>query len=125
MELSPAPLHGGPEGCYRVRLARRWLDTDDGRPRFFDQDGLARLAAQYAFCNLEPPAPAPDIPYPSRVTGRREVDGWPHYYGTWTRTPPVLGYEGVWLVGVSLDGKVQFVPVDDVTIAKEQRRGRG
>ena len=31
MELSPAPLHGGPEGCYRVRLARRWLDTDDGR----------------------------------------------------------------------------------------------
>lgn len=85
MELSPAPLHGGPEGCYRVRLARRWLDTDDGRPRFFDQDGLARLAAQYAFCNLEPPAPAPDIPYPSRVTVRREVDGWPHYYGTWTR----------------------------------------
>lgn len=72
-----------------------------------------------------PRPPAPDIPYPSRVTVRREVDGWPHYYGTWTRTPPVLGYEGIWLVGVSLDGKVQFVPVDDVTIAKEQRRGRG
>lgn len=41
LELSPAPLHGGPEGFYRVRLARRWLDTEDGAPRFFDRDGLA------------------------------------------------------------------------------------
>lgn len=48
LELSPAPLHGGPEGSYRVRLARRWLDTEDGAPRFFDRDGIARLAAELA-----------------------------------------------------------------------------
>ena len=53
LELSPAPLHGGPEGFYRVRLARRWLDTEDGAPRFFDRDGLARLAAELALCGLE------------------------------------------------------------------------
>ena len=62
LELSPAPLHGGPEGWYRVRLARRWLDTDDGAPRFFDRDGLACLAAELALCGLETPPPAPIIP---------------------------------------------------------------
>lgn len=72
LELSPAPLHGGPEGFYRVRLARRWLDTEDGVPRFFDRDGIARLAAELALCGLETPAPAPEfLAIPACLCGAR------------------------------------------------------
>ena len=120
LELSPASLHGGPEGFYRIRLARRWLDTEDGSPRFFDRDGIARLAAELALCGLEPPAPAPDIPINSRVSVRR-ADGF--YEGTWTNTDPILDYTGRWVVNVSLGGKREFVPVADVTVHKERRRG--
>ena len=62
LELSPAPPHGGPEGMYRVRVDRRWLDAEDGEPRFLDREGLARLAADMALNALEAPTPAPDIP---------------------------------------------------------------
>lgn len=120
LELSPAPLHGGPEGFYRVRLARRWLDTEDGAPRFFDRGGLARLAAELALCGLESPAPAPSIPCNSRVSVLRE-DGL--YEGTWTNTDPILDYTGCWVVNVSLGGKRVFVPVEDIVVHKERRRG--
>lgn len=120
LELSPASLHGGPEGFYRIRLARRWLDTEDGSPRFFDRDGIARLAAELALCGLETPAPAPDIPINSRVSVRR-ADGL--YEGTWTNSEPILDYAGRWMVNVSLGGRRVFVPVEDVTVHKERRRG--
>lgn len=121
LELSPAPLHGGPEGFYRVRQARRWVDAPDGGPRFFDADGLARFAAQTALCGLEKPAPAPEIPFPSRVSAKRP-DGF--YVGTWTNTEPILDYEGRWMVNVTLDGKRAFVPVDDVIVRKERHHGK-
>ena len=120
LELSPASLHGGPEGFYRVRLARRWLDTEDGSPRFFDRDGIARLAAELALCGLEDPAPAPAIPCNSRVSVKM-ADGL--YEGTWTNTDPILDYAGRWMVNVSLGGKRVFVPVEDVIVHKERRRG--
>lgn len=122
LELSPASQHGGPEGFYRVRVERRWLNTEDGRPRWFDRDGLARLTAELAVCGLDIPAPVPAVPYPSRVSVRRVEDGFSCYYGAWTCTPPILAYEGIWKVGVSLDGTTQFVPVDDV-IVHGGRRG--
>ena len=58
LELSPAPLHGGPEGMYRVRVDRRWLDAEDGKTRFMDRIEIANLAARIALCDLETPAPA-------------------------------------------------------------------
>ena len=119
-ELSPAPLYGGPEGCYRIRLARRWLDTEDGAPRFFDRNGLALLATELAVCGLEAPAPAPDIPINSRVSVRR-ADGL--YEGTWTNTAPILDYAGRWMVNVSLEGQRVFVPVKNIIVHKERRRG--
>ena len=100
LELSPAP--------------------EDGVPRFFDRDGIARLAAELALCGLETPAPAPDIPGNSRVSVRR-ADGF--YEGTWTNTEPILDYTGRWVVNVSLGGKRVFVPVEEVTVHKERRRG--
>ena len=121
LELSPAPLHGGPEGCYRVRLARRWLDTEDGTPRWFDRDGLAHLAAELALCGLEAPAPAPNIPCPCRVSVRRWKDDFPYYDGTWTNTEPIRDYTGRWVINVSLDGKRVFVPVEDVFVSGGRR----
>ena len=113
LELSPASQHGGPEGFYRVRVERRWLNMEDGRPRWFDRDGLARLAAELALCGLETPAPAPDIPCNSRVSVRR-ADGL--YEGTWTNTAPILDYRGRWMICVSLNGQRVFVPVEDVVV---------
>lgn len=120
VELSPAPLHNGPEGFYRVRLARRWLDTEDGAPRFFDRNGIALLAAELVLCGLEAPAQAPDIPCNSRVSVRR-ADGL--YEGTWTNTEPILDYAGRWMVNVSLGGRRVFVSVEDIVVHKERHRG--
>lgn len=123
-ELSPAPLYDGPEDFFRVRVARRWVDTADGKPRFFDRAGLAALMVDAALGVLPEPAPAPDIPCPSRVTVRIWRNGMPYYEGTWTNTPPILDHAGRWMVNVSVDGKRVFVPVEAVTVheARHDRR---
>lgn len=116
LELSPAPLHGGPEGEFRIRVARRWLDTPDGASRFFDRDNLAALLADTALNSLPEPTPMPDIPFPSRVTVRVWKEDVPYYEGTWTNTPPIRDVTGKWVVNVSVDGKRVFVPVEEVTL---------
>ena len=123
-ELSPAPLYGGPEGFYRVRVARRWVDTADGKPRFFDRAGLAALVVEAALGVLPEPAPAPDIPCPSRVTVYYWRDDIPYNQGTWTNTEPILDHAGRWMVNVSLNAKRVFVPVEDVVVHKERRHDR-
>lgn len=120
LELSPASPYGGPEDGYRVRLNRHWLDMEDGEPRFFNRDGLNDLVTGLVLGELKMPAPAPDIPCNSRVSVRR-ADGF--YEGTWTNSEPILDYAGRWMVNVSLGGKRVFVPVEDVTVHKERRRG--
>ena len=120
LELSPASLYGGPEDAYRVRMNRRWLDMEDGEPRFFNRDGLNERVTGLVLGELKTPAPAPDIPCNSRVSVRR-ADGF--YEGTWTNSEPILDYAGRWMVNVSLGGKRVFVPVEDVTVHKERRRG--
>lgn len=115
-ELLPAEEHGGPEGAYRVRVARRWLDLADGNPRFVHRDGLAALIAACALDGLPDAAPAPDIPFPSRVSVRLWVDDLPRYIGTWTNTAPILDASGRWVVNVSIDGQRRFVPCEDVTV---------
>lgn len=115
-ELSPAPLYGGPEAFFRVRVARRWVDTAEGTPRFFDRTGLAALVVDAALGVLPEPAPAPELPCPSRVSVRTWKDDMPYYEGTWTNTPPIRAYDGRWVVNVSLGGKRVFVPVEDITV---------
>ena len=66
-EISPAASHGGPEDAYRVRIDRRWHDLD-GKPLFLRRPELAALLADYALGGISEPAPAPEIPCPSRVT---------------------------------------------------------
>lgn len=120
LELSHASLYGGPNDAYRVRLNRRWLDMEDGTPRFFNRDVLNDLVMGLVLGELKTPSPAPDIPCNSRVSVRR-ADGF--YEGTWTNSEPILDYAGRWMVNVSLGGKRVFVPVEDVTVHKERRRG--
>lgn len=115
LELSPALLHGGPEGEYRVRVDRRWV-MEDSSPRFFDREALAALVAETALATLPEPSPVPDIPFPSRVIVRTWKEEIPYFEGAWTNTPPIRDYSGKWVVSVSLGGKRIFVPVEDVTI---------
>lgn len=116
VELSPADLHGGPEGAYRVRIDRRWLDLADGSHRYFYREALADFVADCVFGTLPDAPQAPDIPCPSRVTVRLWVDDLPRYIGAWTNTAPILDASGRWVVNVSIDGQRQYVPCDDVTV---------
>ena len=76
-----------------------------------------------ALGGLPEPAPVPDIPCLSRVTVRHWRDDMPYYEGSWTNTPPILDHAGRWVVNVSLGGKRIFVPVEDIIVHKERRRG--
>ena len=52
MELSPAEQYGGPGGLYRVRVARRWLDLDNGEMRFVElqaKEDLGKLELELSF----------------------------------------------------------------------------
>ena len=115
-ELLPAEEHGGPEGAYRVRVDRRWLDLADGSQRYVHREALAALIAECALNGLPEAPPAPDIPFPSRVSVRLWVDDLPRYIGTWTNTAPILDASGRWVVNVSIDGQRCFVPCEDVTV---------
>ena len=124
-ELAEAPDLGGPEGLYRVRVDRRWLDDADGRPRFFDRTQLAALVTDAALGDLpglRGDEPAPDLPVRTRVSVRRWRDGEPYCEGGWTVAPPVRAHrgpqggphDGAWLVPVTAYGRgVVYVPVSD------------
>lgn len=120
IELSPAHLHGGPDGFFRVRVSRKWLDAPanaDGGPLFFNQTGLAQLAAQLAFGGEAEPAPLPDMPVKSRVSVLVNDEEGQHPEGGWTVTPCIRAFDGRLYVGVSLyERGVVHVAMDDVTI---------
>ena len=80
LELSPAENYGGPEDLFRVRIGRRWIDTPDGKPLFFDRVRLADLIAAHVFGEQVAVMPdtAPDIPYRSSVSVKFWKDGSPH-----------------------------------------------
>lgn len=122
-ELSPAELYGGPSGMFRVRLDRRWLNTESGQPRFFDWSGLASLLAD-TFAESMPLPELPNIPRGSRVTVKYwdEYDDLPHWVGARTDTPPVRLYDGLVYVGCCLFGKgFVWVPVENVSVHGENR----
>lgn len=124
IEIAPAEDYGGHPGFYRLRVGRRWLNGQDGQPRFFDRASIAKFAAETALCALEAPAPRPDIPPDCRVTVRVWKDDFPEYHGTWTYSEPILDYSGRWLILVSIEGKRRFVPCEDVTPHEERRHAR-
>ena len=125
LDLSPAEDHGGEEGLFRVRLKRRWIDTPEGKPLFFDRARLGDFIAAHAFGEAvsEAPAKAPDIPRGSRVTVKYWLRGDPHWEGTRTDTPPFRGYDGRFYIGLyTVDAGFMFAPVEDITIVELKRR---
>lgn len=117
LELSPAPLYGGPEGFYRVRLDRRWYDTADGRVLFMSADDVTAFLGRAVFDGAPSLPPAPVIPVGSRVTARLWNDTEPEFLGTWTLSPPILAHDGVWKVLVrTIDRGSVFVPCGDIKV---------
>jgi len=120
LELSPAENYGGPEGLFRVRMGRRWIETPEGAPLFFDRVRLADLLAGLAFGEQAATLPeqAPDVPNKARVTVRYEKDGVPQCEGAWSASPPFRGFDGRFHIFVLTYGAgLIAVPTDDVTVS--------
>ena len=125
IELSPAELHGGPPGFFRLRVARRWLDCECAGRLFFDHERLAAWLAQIVFDDFDTvPSAAPDIPRNSRVSVKFWHRNEPHTEGLRTSTPPIRAYDGHWYVGVSTYAAgFLFIPTKDVTLHERSAQG--
>ena len=123
-ELSPAEIHDGQPGLFRVRIDRRWIDTPEGELHFFDRVGLAKLVAETALDEIRKlPSEPPVLPRKTRVSAKFWVDDIPHQEATWTSTPPFRGYDGHFYVGVmTYAAGFIFVPVEDVI--RKDRHGK-
>jgi hypothetical protein len=124
LELSPAERYGGEEGLYRVRLGRRWIDTPEGKPLFFDRVRLADLIAAHVFAEAVAvlPETAPDIPRNSRVSVKFWHRGDPHHEGVFTSSPPWRGFDGrfyIWCMTYTA-GWIA-APVEDITVVRKGR----
>lgn len=115
VQLSPAPVYGGPEGAYRVRVNRVWRNGYDGNPLFVDRAALAALLADMLHAAPAPCAPCPDLPADARVsvTIRRGEDAFEIVPG-WTYSTPIRADDGQWYVVVSAQGRRFFANCEDV-----------
>jgi hypothetical protein len=124
LELAPAEIYGGEEGLFRVRIGRRWIDTPEGKPLFFDRVRLADMLAAHAFGEAMTTLPesAPDLPRSSRVTVKFWHQGIPQSEGVYTSTPLWRGFDGRFYVWV-MTYRAGFiaVPVEDVEVHHAKR----
>lgn len=125
LDLSPAEIHGGPKGLYRVRLARCWLQSPEGEALFFDATRLAELIVSRALGTgmaVLPDSP-PDIPRGSRVSVWFQHEDRRHCEGVWTASPPFRAFDGQFYVWVmTITAGFIAVPVDDVTLVRRRYR---
>lgn len=116
VQLSPAVIYGGPEGAYRARVNRVWLNGHDGSPLFVDRAGLAELLAGLLQAGAAQAATCPDIPADARVA----VTAWHHEepktLSGWTYSTPIRADDGIWYVLVSAGGRRFFARCDDVRL---------
>lgn len=118
-ELSPAEIHGGPEGLFRVRVDRRWHDGPEGEALFLDRDGLAHLVASAALGTVGAPAQRPSLRRGARVSVRIEDEGRARVEGGFTVGPFILAHDGRWMVPVTVYGGTRYVAAEDI-VAKEE-----
>jgi hypothetical protein len=121
LELSPAEKYGGEAGLFRVRIGRRWIDTPEGKPLFFDRARLAELIAAHALGEAVAVLPdtAPDLPRNSRVSVKFWHRGMPWCEGVFTSSPPWRGFDGRFYVWVmTYAAGFIAVPVDDVEVRR-------
>ena len=124
LDLSPAEHYGGPQGLFRARFKRRWVNGQDGMPLFFDEIGLGEFIAAQMFGNEIPllPAKAPDVPRNSRVTVKFWQSGMPRTEGAFTLTPPHQGYDGKYYVWVmTYSAGLICVSTNDITLHKSHK----
>lgn len=115
IELAPAENHGGPAGCYRVRIDRRWYDRADGQHLYLSAAEVTALAVELATGGETAPVVAPDMPVKSRVRVPRGIPGVSPVWVGYTATEPILAADGRWFVAVSMYGGVEMHPVDNLT----------
>jgi hypothetical protein len=118
-ELSPAENYSGLRGLFRVRSGRRWIDTPEGKPLFFDRARLADLIADHVFGEAvaELPDSAPDLPRNSRVTVKFRHNGADRCEGAFTASPPWRGFDGLFYVWVmTCAAGFIAVPVENVEV---------
>ena len=123
IEISPAPIYGGPVGMHRVRVARKWLNLPESNKKlFFSMKEILEGPVSQALGLAEGPSESSpsiptDLPYNSRVSVYcGEKNGLPHYVPGWSVMPPIQGRDGIWYLAVSYNGKRDFFPVDRIKI---------
>ena len=114
VQLSPAVIYGGPEGAYRARVNRVWLNGHDGSPLFVDRAGLAELLAGLLQAGVAQVATCPDIPADARVAVQALETS--ELLNGWTYSTPIRADDGIWYVLVSAGGRRFFARCDDVRL---------
>ena len=118
-ELTLAEDYGGQAGLVRVRKERRWLNTPDNEPRFFDKASLGALIAAEALGFVCAMPQKPDLHVHQRVSVHSADDRLP--LGGWTTTEPILDYSGLWKIGVTTADGSYFVNCDAVSRVQTKR----
>lgn len=117
VELSEAPVYGGPEGLYRVRINRRWHDCPDGSPRFMDRATIAALVVDMSLSELAPLPPCPAYHPKARASVRYTEHGIERCEQATLKSQPVRLYDGKIYVCVHTYEKgTWFAPWEDIII---------
>lgn len=117
-ELSPATLHGGSAGAYRIRIDRRWYDSPEGDALFLTREHIARLLVDASLNALEP---LPPLPSDFRKYTRCGVTFMDKGEEVSARcivlSPPIRGFDGQYYVFVQAAGYGRFfAATDNITV---------
>lgn len=120
LEFFPAEEWGGPQGQYRLRSGRKWLDGTHGGKRYVPVGEVAMMLAYLIFgVDLREMAPPPRPDHLSRnlrvAVRTGGTDEHPLYTVTFIHSEaPVLGADGHWYVAVYLYGRgIVLVPAEE------------
>lgn len=130
LEFFPASEWEGPEGFYRIRVGRKWMDGTHGAKRFFSTDEIAAVVAQHLFGgDLDTAARTPDRPEALgrgvRVSAPTGGEESPHEVTHVVTEAPMQGRDGRWYVGVHLYGRgVVMVPAEACILKHQASHAR-
>lgn len=117
-ELSPATIHGGSAGAYRVRIDRRWYDSPEGDALFLTREHIARLLVDTSLDTLEPLPPVPpDFRNYTRCGVTFMDKGEEVSARCIVLSPPIRSFDGQYYVFVQAAGYGRFfAPTNNITV---------
>lgn len=122
IECSPAELHGGSKGLFRIRHNRKWIDANSEKI-FLDNEKTALLIADL----LGGKNQTTEKPQLEKGT-RCSITVWekdnPLQLGAITGSEPILDYNGVWQVYVIAYGFQGFYPCKDLILKGRSHAGQ-